>query len=207
MRILLPFLIAVSSTLTTSCRTTPAVAAEHEVADLLAGSYTSAEQAKADPEFFEVHLHMARIWRDRDDGQWLYVEQAMSNALDKPYRQRIYCVTPNGDGSVTSSVFELPDAAARIGAWRDQTKFDGDSPQQLTKRDGCAIRLARDGDRWVGATNGMDCASTLRGAAYATSEVRLSRERIETWDRGFDKQGKQVWGAKKGAYVFLRSRT
>ena len=39
--------------------------ASAKVARLLAGSYSSAAQAKADPEFFEVHLHMAPIWTAR----------------------------------------------------------------------------------------------------------------------------------------------
>jgi hypothetical protein len=25
-----------------------------------------------------------------------------------------------------------------------------------------------------------------------------------SWDRGFDEQGQQVWGAEAGAYVFLK---
>jgi len=183
-----------------------------EVAGLLAGSYTSAAQASADPEFFEVHLHMARIWTGRSDGEWLYVEQAMSTALDKPYRQRIYQVTDEGDGSVTSAVFELPNAAERIGAWRTPELFDADAPERLVARDGCAIRLVRDGQGWRGSTNGKDCLSSLRGASYATSEVVLRQERLgtqletrlETWDRGFDANDQQVWGAKKGPYVFVK---
>jgi len=106
-----------------SCRAAPAA----EVAGLLAGSCSSAEQAKLDPEFFEVHLHMPRTWPDRIDGQWLSVEQAMATALDEPYRQRICCVTPAGDGAVLSSVFELPNAAARGTALRyERTALPGD---------------------------------------------------------------------------------
>lgn len=154
-----------------------------------------------------MRLHMAPIWTDRADGRWLYVEQAMATALDKPYRQRIYCVTDGGDGTVLSAVYELPNAAARVGAWRAPEVFANDDPALLTKRDGCVIRLARspgpDG-AWIGSTNGRDCLSSLRGATYATSEVRLYADRIETWDRGFDANDQQVWGAKKGPYIFLR---
>jgi hypothetical protein len=27
-----------------------------------------------------------------------------------------------------------------------------------------------------------------------------------SWDRGFDKEGKQVWGAQKGGYRFVKKR-
>jgi len=175
-----------------------------EVAEYLEGTYTSAAQAKADPEFLEVHLHMARIWPSRTDGRWLYVEQAMASALDKPYRQRIYLVTDDADGAVTSAVFELPNAADRIGAWRSPGVFATDSPDALVARDGCAIRLERVGSAWRGSTNGKDCLSTLRGAAYATSEVVVERDRLASWDRGFNANGEQVWGAKKGPYVFVK---
>lgn len=193
-------IVAIASIHAAGCQS----AGAREVAGLLAGSYTSAAQASTDPEFFEVHLHMARIWPGRSDGEWLYVEQAMATALDKPYRQRIYQVTDGGDGSVTSAVFELPNATERIGAWRTPESFDADSPESLVARDGCAIRLVRDGDGWRGSTNGKDCLSSLRGASYATSEVVLAHERLQTWDRGFNANDEQVWGAKKGPYVFLK---
>ena len=40
-------------------------------------------------------------------------------------------------------------------------------------------------------------------AAYATSEVVIIPGRIESWDRGFDADGNQVWGAASGPYVFI----
>lgn len=183
-----------------------------DVASVLIGHFTSAAQAKADPEFFEVHLHMAEIWPERGDGPWIYVEQAMATALDKPYRQRIYRLVDRSAGpaapKVESQVFELPNAMERIGAWKDPTRFAGDSPEALIAREGCAITLtpAADGSDgvWSGSTEGDLCLSSLRGAKYATSEVWLTRTMLRTWDRGFDAAGAQVWGAKKGPYIFDR---
>lgn len=193
------------------------------VAALLCGHFTSAAQAKEDSEYFEVHLHMTRIWPERADGPWLYVEQAMATALDKPYRQRIYRLTscPSWDASIAttcvrSEVFELPNAPDRVGAWSDPSRFANDSPLSLMQREGCAISLmpartasgnetsGNGGEVWSGSTEGDLCLSTLRGATYATSEVWLSPELLRTWDRGFDAQGTQVWGAKKGPYQFVR---
>ena len=74
-------------------------------------------------------------------------------------------------------------------------------------RDGCSVFLERvDEIRFAGETRGAGCKSTLRGASYATSQVVVTREGIESWDRGFDANGRQVWGAEKGAYVFKRSK-
>ena len=46
--------------------------------------------------------------------------------------------------------------------------------------------------------------SDLQGAAYAVSEAIISPQGLLTWDRGFDAAGKQVWGATKGGYDFVR---
>jgi len=59
---------------------------------------------------------------------------------------------------------------------------------------------------YTGSTVGKLCESNLRGAAYATSEVTVKSDRIISWDRGFDNEDNQVWGAEKGGYVFLREK-
>lgn len=182
----------------------PAESAVTAVAERLIGSFSSEAQSKADPEFFDVRLHMTPIWTSRTDGPWLYVEQAMATTLDKPYRQRVYQLIDRGDGSVESFVYELPNPGERIGAWGDPSRFDRDLPESLVPRAGCSIVLRRAGEGWVGATNERDCESSMRGASYATSQVTLHEDGLDSWDRGFDAEGKQVWGAKKGPYQFRR---
>jgi len=60
------------------------------------------------------------------------------------------------------------------------------------------------GDHFEGGTVGEGCESTLSGATYATSEVTLDASTLESWDRGYDAEGTQVWGATAGPYVFDR---
>ena len=181
------------------------------VAALLVGSFSSAEQAMDDKDFREIHLHMTRIWPTRVDGPWVYIEQAVASEPLKPYRQRIYQValTENPDaapGTVESRVFELPgDPLAFAGAWSEPARFDAVTVEQLVPRDGCTVYLVPNTDgSWSGGTDGNGCSSALRGATYATSEVTATADELRTWDRGFDKDGKQVWGAEKGPYVFRR---
>ena len=61
-----------------------------QLAYTMAGSYTSAEQAKSDTNYFEIELEMVRIWPKRKDGAWFCVEQATAADKAKPYRQRVY---------------------------------------------------------------------------------------------------------------------
>ena len=55
-----------------------------ETADLdtlagwMSGYFSSQQQAFKDSAYRDVRLHMVPIWKDRTDGYWLYVEQAVS---------------------------------------------------------------------------------------------------------------------------------
>jgi len=175
-----------------------------QLVEWMTGSFSSAAQAEADEAFRDVRLHVAPVWTDRDDAHWLYVEQAVAEYLDRPYRQRIYRVSEIAPDLYQSQVLTVPEPSAVVGAWRDPSLLAGLAPEDLEVRDGCAILLRRRGDAYLGSTLGRLCESTLRGAAYATSEVEISAEGMFSWDRGFDAGGSQVWGAEKGGYVFDR---
>ena len=168
------------------------------------GSFSSERQSKLDTAYFDIRLHMKRIWRDRSDGAWFYVEQSMASAPDKPYRQRIYRIQRVEEGMLESMVYVLPDPASVVGGWQDTARFADLSPDKLTLRRGCEVYMQATGDSYVGGTHGTACASDLRGASYATSEVTLFFDRLLSWDRGFDASSTQVWGATKGPYIFFK---
>lgn len=177
-----------------------------ELAQWMEGSFDSAAQAARDPRYLDVRLSMTRIFRERDDGPWLYVEQAVASALDRPYRQRVYRLVALDGGRVESQVYTLPgDPLAYAGAGRDPAKLAALDPAALVAREGCAIELERvDASTWRGSTRGQGCASNLSNASYATSEVVVTSTLLSSWDRGFDASGRQVWGATAGPYEFVK---
>ncbi|MCC7171253.1 MAG: chromophore lyase CpcT/CpeT [Planctomycetes bacterium] len=177
-----------------------------ELAKWMEGSFDSAAQAARDPHYLDVHLSMTRIFPERDDGPWLYVEQAVASALDRPYRQRVYRLVALEAGRVESQVYTLPgDPLAYAGGGRDPAKLATLDPESLVAREGCAIELERiDASTWRGSTRGRGCASNLSNASYATSEVVVTSTLLTSWDRGFDAAGKQVWGAVDGPYEFVK---
>ena len=184
------------------------LAPEHQLAGWMTGSFTSAAQAKIDPEnFFPVRMVMLPIWTDRADGPWLYVEQAAEARLEKPYRQRVYNLIADENGDVRSDVYALPgDLLKHAGCWNAQNPLQGVTPENLVLREGCTIYLERgDIGSFEGSTRGKGCVSKLGNAAYATSEVTIRNGLLTSWDRGFDKDGKQVWGATEGPYRFVRT--
>lgn len=193
-------------------RSSGGAAARAEVArlaDWLEGSFSSQAQAQSDPSYFDIRLRMGRIWTDRTDGPWLYVEQARADLLDRPYRQRIYRLSRREDGRLLSAIYTLPEPVSRFAGALDQDAaevFATLNPEQLTLLDGCTVVLTWDATarRFIGGTEGQGCASTREGARYTTSQIELAEGVLVSWDRGFDAEGRQVWGATAGGYRFDR---
>jgi len=178
-----------------------------EVAALLTGTFDSSAQSGSDPEGYRaVRLVAVRVPASRlgAGAPVLYVEQALLESPDRPYRQRFYRIEETADGGVVSRVFEPKEPIAVSGKWRDPSDLALYGAGDVVERLGCAVRLMRTDDGWRGSTEGKGCPSALAGARWATSEVTLRPGRMESWDRGYDVNGRQVWGARNGPYVFER---
>lgn len=176
-----------------------------QLKDRMTGYFNSGAQASRDSSYFKIDLHMVPVWTSRTDGYWLYVEQAMNAQPAKPYRQRIYHLYLQDATTLVSKVYEFPAPASFTGAWNDPSRFNQLSADSLIDRQGCAIMLGKnkEGD-FQGATDGKKCLSNLRGATYATSEVIILKDRMVSWDRGWNANDQQVWGAVKGGYEFIK---
>lgn len=173
--------------------------------NMLEGSFSSEEQSNNDSDYFDIRLHMKKIWTDRADGKWLYAEQSVAQYPDNPYRQRVYKITQTGSNSFESEVFTLNDPLRFTGEWQKENPLSDLIPDSLTSREGCTVYLTLINDTtFQGSTKDNNCPSERSGAKYATSEVIITKDGITSWDRGFDESGKQVWGAVKGGYIFRR---
>lgn len=178
-----------------------------ELKNRMEGAFNSELQSKADSDYYNIHLHMAQIWKADKDGYWLYVEQAVAAALKKPYRQRIYHVYRQDDATLVSKVYEMNSPLRFAGAYANTDLLSSLTKDSLIDRQGCAIYLHKGKDgNFSGSTPGKDCLSSLRGATYATSEVVIYADKLVSWDRGWDKEDKQVWGAEKGGYQFIKQK-
>jgi hypothetical protein len=176
-----------------------------ELVNLMSGEFSSKEQSENDSLFYDISLTMFPIWESDKMVKWLYVEQAVTEYIDKPYRQRIYKITKTEDGFFESRVYELPNPDMYIHGWEHPDKFNEFSPDALILRDGCAVYLKKNSDGcYTGSTNEQDCKSSLRGASYATSVVTICEDKIVSWDQGWNVEGTQVWGAVTEGYIFRR---
>ncbi len=177
----------------------------HKLAAWMTGGFNSAKQATSNPNYYDITLVMKRIWKDsKKKGYWLYVEQAQTGS--KPYRQRAYFLEQKA-GKYVSRVYDIKsslDKAAAVDCWKTGACLEGKDDTALVEKVGCGVVLTHDasGDTFTGATEGKKCLSTLSGASYATSRVTISKDKMSSWDQGFDSSGNQVWGAVAGPYVF-----
>lgn len=173
--------------------------------EYMTGSFSSTEQAEKDTNYFNIELEMVQIWDDRTDGPWIYVEQAVVENKDKPYRQRVYQLRNRNDGRIESIVYTIPDPLRFAGDFKKEFPLLRITPDSLSMREGCEVVLyMADNGYFEGSTIDNNCKSDLRGASYATLEVFIYQDKLISWDRGFNENGEQVWGATKGGYVFKK---
>lgn len=171
---------------------------------IMVGKFSSEAQAKKDTAYFNISLVMTPIWPNRTDGKWLYVEQAVSSKLDKPYRQRVYHLQHPFKDRFTSDIYTIKDPLSFAGLQNDKIKREKLTFDLIDIKDGCTVTLVNNNDIYEGGTDGNKCPSDLRGARYATTKITLKNGELDSWDQGFDVGGKQVWGATKGGYIFIK---
>jgi CpeT protein len=171
----------------------------------LQGHFDSADQAAAQPSYYHIELTMCPVEAPELGSMALYVEQALAG--DQPYRQRIYVIEDGDqpDVQARSVMYELSYATAWAGFCDGESTATGVvSPEYVSKLEGCDVTVSWDGERFTGGTVEGACINDWGGASYATSEVTLSSELLESWDRGWDADGNYMWGATAGPYEFIR---
>ncbi|KOM40750.1 hypothetical protein LR48_Vigan04g094800 [Vigna angularis] len=61
---------------------------------------------------------------------------------------------------------------------------------------------------YEGSTSPGGFPNSWNGASYCTSELAIMKNNeMQTWDRGYDDDGNQVWGQKEGPYEFKPAPT
>jgi hypothetical protein len=181
-----------------------------EVAAWLEGTMDTSAQAIANPKAPNVRMTTCRIElanQNPPQSIFLYQEQAMSTSLDKPYRQRFLQISPSPlSQSVRSQSFK----PANPSRWAGLCDRDPKLNQAITFNDLgvsiCNVFLKQSGTSYQGNTPADGCPANVRGAVRITNHIELTPTHMNTWDRGFDAQGKQVWGAKTESYQFRRIR-
>ena len=173
----------------------------------LAGDFNSEQQSFDEPQYFAIQVLGCAVDAPELGERALYIEQAVMDSLDAPYRQRLYTMHASSDDEVSAwtTVYALEDPDAAIGLC-DAGSVATFTASDVTEREGCGVFATWDEDAqtFEGGTDGDACESSINGATYATSDVVIDSEGFTSWDRGYDANDDQVWGAVDGPYIFER---
>ena len=171
----------------------------------LQGHFDSSDQAAVDADYLAIELTMCPVDAPELGEMVLYVEQAAVG--DDPYRQRIYVIQDGDqpDVQARSVMYDLDFAMAWTGFCTGESTATGTvTSDYVSLLEGCEVSVAWDGSAFTGSTVEGACLNDWGGAAYATSEVTLAEDSLESWDRGWDADGNYMWGATAGPYQFIR---
>lgn len=169
----------------------------------LRGSFSSQAQSEEfNSSYYHIDLFACRVDLPELGEEVMYVQQEQPGAA--PYRQRLYTVESLGEAQAQTRVYTVDNE----GDWEGFCTLGVTEPvagTQWEERVGCGVLLNWDEDAgtFAGGTQGTDCETSL-GGDYAASEVTLSATLLTSWDRGFNNDGSQEWGAVEGPYEFDR---
>ncbi len=172
---------------------------------LLNGNFSSKEQAEQELGYYNISLSNASIWKNRP-GFWIYQELFNSEDPSKIYNQRILKIERVDSITISSSSYIIPNEKKYRNGWEDVYIFDQLSIDSLKIRSGCEVYFQKKTSSiYQGKTNDRTCPSVLiKDVAYITSNVVISHDIISSWDRGYDIDGKQIWGKIQGPYKYKR---
>jgi CpeT protein len=175
-----------------------------ELVKVMQGRFSSKQQSTIDTSYYNINLQITPIWKDK--GNYLYVEQALHNKLTKPYRVRVYKLYMHDNNKdIINEIYTLKNEKKWIGKWKTPNAFSKLTIDDIELKEGCDVIISKTADKkFVGKTARKTCISETAGASFAISKLGIYEDKIVSWDRGFNKSGKQVWGTKKGGYEFVK---
>lgn len=194
----------ISATPADSLPNSPSASVEQVVVHLEGVMDTSA-QAAANSDKANVRMTTCRV-RTTDDNNsnsvYLYQEQALNDSLNSPYRQRFLEITP-GDRQnlVVSHTYKLENAELWNGLC-DRPLAERVVDSDRLGESVCSVFLQPFASVYIGRTQPGGCPTNFRGAVTITNRIILHDRGMDTWDRGFDAEGQQVWGADATGYQY-----
>ena len=171
----------------------------------MAAEFSNQEQAFENPPFFaHVKVCMRPLPKGFQAGVSLYLEQAYSFQLDKPYRVRVlHFIQRQND--VLLENYKVKDEENFYGAARDLEKLATLSVDDLEPMDGCDIFVEWTGEGFRGKVEpGKKCTVIRKGATtYLDNEFIVTESHLTSYDRGRNpKTDELVWGSVAGPFEF-----
>jgi len=168
----------------------------------LVGVMDRSAQVAENPNEVNVRMTTCRVDVEGTNEIFLYQEQALTQRLNEPYRQRFLRLIPSSNGqSIESQGFEPINPKTWVGLC-DRVVSQQQISSSAIGEAVCTVSIYRANHIYIGVTPPKGCPANVRGAVSITNTVILHEEGMDTWDRGLDEQGNRVWGAENEPYEF-----
>lgn len=177
------------------------------------GVWTNAEQS-ADSGYDFIHSEVTRVSLPGSDDVWLlqqnWIIGETASATDSatpdiglaPYFQVLILFRDFGDGTLHSSTYRLAAPNGKAGALSIHPTQSGSIEPDWIGNMVCMGNIQRIAHGyWDGAAN---CPNGYKGGVRVDSRSMRAPDTYVNWDRGFDVDGKHIWGPATGGYIFKR---
>jgi hypothetical protein len=179
-----------------------------QLSEWMSGSFDTFDQVAQDEAANSTYKHTRATLRIfpvtiagmSERGRTLYIEQAVAETPEKPYRQGVYFLSRDERGAIIMRNFKLSNPNEFIGGWKDPAKLKALTSDRLLPINGCDITLTRQNEHRYLAVVGLHgtCKSSLRGATHMISHGEITPDYQITLDQGFDDAGNSRWGPPPG---------
>lgn len=174
--------------------------------------------AKANPRWGLSELRFQQIWRDREDGYWIYYETSQPDV--RPDRNQIWRLFRNDQGDLKVDLYFFNDVEKGLTFWgkgNDATAFENVSIDELTTREGCnaTYHWREKLQRFVGVNPHGECLTI--GKSYLLQHVEISKNDDgnlvrKDWHSFYDENGIAKRGGNfklgdQGATIHIYSET
>lgn len=156
-----------------------------QVADYLSGSFTTEWQAHTYAGSPYLRTKRERIWPERADGIWLFVQYTDSINQTVPSKVRVLRLQNKAYG-VSGKEYTLRNGGVIP------------KPNLLDEIPYCDMLITRvDGHSFKGAISPGGCKDDRKGAEFVMVEYVLNEWRVLETRRGFNKDGTLLWGSSR----------
>lgn len=162
-----------------------------QTSSYLTGRFTNEWQSvTTDAAVPGVLFFSTRIWPQRQDGIWLYVEEnATSTAA--PIRQRLYRFYYQGTLPAIS-FYSLVNPERYVGSWNRPRDFNsGVVGKEL--REGCDVYLVRQGaESFKGLDSGKNCTASIPEVEYLKTSLTASPYNVVVETKAFGQKHTEI---------------
>jgi len=180
-----------------------------ELIELFTGDYFSAADGGV-KEGRPIYMRVRPIQSPFDNRIALYAEMRHDGPSGELYRQRAYLFDHDAQLPIVMRALVFDDPVAATGLSDNPTLWiDEKLTTRVALAEGCDTRWVRDGEGFLGSVDPKTCVITgKRGdRRHIESQTRIATQAIGQLERGYDTDGRLLFGNANGElYVWPRVR-